>query len=74
MIEDKRINPTMSESDMYKISDIDSFIEHEQRAEERERLHEVKLQKATWLKTMLFCLLLNLAFFTLGIIGLFYKG
>lgn len=74
MIEDKRTNPTMSETDMYRISDIDAFIENEKRADERQRLNEVKIQKATWIKTMLFCLFLNLAFLALGIIGLFYKG
>lgn len=70
---DKRKTPTMSDQEMYKISDINTFIEKEQRKDELDRLYEVRIQKRTWLKTVLFCLFLNLIFVALGVAGIIYN-
>ena len=72
MIE-KRKNYPMCEQEMYKLNDIEQFIEKERRHDELDRLQEVRVQKITWLKTVLFCLTLNLIFVSLGLIGIFYK-
>jgi hypothetical protein len=72
MIE-KRKNPAMTDSEMYELSSIQEFIEKERRHDQLDRLMEVKSQKKTWLKTVFFCLALNLTFVGLGLIGIFYK-
>lgn len=68
MIE-KRKNPTLKEQDMYKISDIDTFIEEEQRKDELDRLYEVKAQKKVWQRVVFACLFLNLILVIFAIMG-----
>lgn len=66
---ERRVEPKKSEKELYGISNIDSFIEKERRHDELDRLREVREQKQVWLKTVLFCGLLNLVLICLAIWG-----
>lgn len=69
MIEEKRQNPTLSDIEMYKISDLDSFIENEKRKDELDKLYEVREQKKTFKITLIFCIILNLTLLLVGLSG-----
>ena len=60
------------ESELYKLKDIDKFIETERRSDELDRIGEIQMQKRIWLKTMLLSGLVNLVFIVFGIVGLLY--
>ena len=67
---ERRSNYPRPETDMYK-GNVDTYIKTERRKDELDRLQDVREQKKAWNRTVLFCLLLNLTFLTLGIIGLY---
>lgn len=66
---DQRKNPTITDQEMYKISDINGFIEDEQRKDELDRLYEVKEQKRVWKSVVLASLALNLVLVAFAILG-----
>lgn len=68
----RRKSPPKSEKELYRLSDIQSFIEKERRHDELDRLHEVREQKAVWLRTILFCGLLNVILISLAISGVIW--
>lgn len=70
---ERRKNYPMLEEDMYRISNIQDFIDKERRHDELDKLNEVMQQKATWRNTFLLCLMLNLCFLSLGLYGLFFN-
>ena len=57
------------EPELYK-ADIDKFIEKERRADELDRLREVKEQKKIWLYTVLFCGALVFLFAALSVLDI----
>lgn len=71
--EDRRSNQTYSDKELYKLDNINEFIEKERRHDELDRLREVQEQKRTWQKTVAFCALLNLILIGLAIYGQYYK-
>lgn len=52
-MEEKRINPSKSEQELYEMKDINLFIHNERRKDELDRLYEVKQQKKVWRSTVL---------------------
>lgn len=70
--EERRKNTSLSEEELYKIPNIQEFIEKERRHDELDKLNEVIQQKTTWRNTFICCLLLNLFFLSLGLYGLFF--
>lgn len=74
MTNDRRtIRPQPTEQELYK-TNIKRAIKRERREDNLERLNEIQQQKRIWKKTFLFCLFLNLALLTMGLIGTFYNG
>lgn len=71
--ERRTARPQPTEQDLYK-TDITRAIKRERREDNLERLNEVQQQKRIWKRTFIFCLLLNLALITMGLIGTFYNG
>ena len=69
MNKENRTNYPMPESEMYKLSDINQFIEKERRHDELDRLREVRQQKKVWKITLVFCILLNLTLLLVGLSG-----
>jgi hypothetical protein len=67
--QDRRKASNIDESDIYKASDIDAFIDKERRHDELDRLREIKEQKNIWLYTVLFCAVLNIILIALAIWG-----
>lgn len=70
---ERRKNYPMPEEDMYKLSDIQNFIEKERRHDERSRLNEVQKQKLVWNRVITACVLLNSLFLILALIGYVYN-
>lgn len=68
-MKEKRKNRPMSDQEMYKISDIDSFIKKEKRKDELDRLYEVTQQKKIWQQTVIAAAFLVLIFLTCAIYG-----
>ena len=71
----RRKTPAKDERELYSLpkSTIKEFIKNERRHDELDRLREVRNQKRIWIKTVIFCALLNLGFLTLGVIGLYVR-
>lgn len=51
-MEEKRINASKTEHELYKMKDINQFILNERRKDELDRLYEVKQQKKVWKATV----------------------
>lgn len=70
-MQEKRIQrPQPTDQELYKKS-LKRYIKRERRADNLDRLLEIQAQKKTWKITFLFCLFLNLALITMGLIGTF---
>lgn len=67
--QDRRKASNIDETDIYKASDIDAFIDKERRHDELDRLREIKDQKRVWVYTVLFCALLNIILIALAVWG-----
>ena len=67
----KKSQPT--EKELYKKPNIRDFIEKERREKELKKLKEVQTQGAIWTRTFIMCLLLNLAFIALALVGMYSK-
>ncbi len=67
---DRRKRPQLTEQQLYKVKDIDGFIEKERRSDELDRLREVQEQKKTWRRTVTLCLLMNLVLVALAVSGM----
>ncbi len=52
---ERRTNPTKADEELYKLKDIDVFIEKERRHDELDRLLEVQGQKRVWRMTFYAC-------------------
>lgn len=70
---ERRKRPTLTEQQLYKMRDINSFIDHERRGDELDRLREVQEQKRTWRRTVLLCLAMNLVLVGLAVSGMMDK-
>ena len=66
---ERRGNYPRPERDLYALPNIDTEIKSERRVDELDRLREVREQKKTWLKTVLFCAFLNVILLCLAIYG-----
>ena len=69
--EDRRLKAQPTEQELYK-TDLARSIKRERREGNLERLLEVQQQKKVWKVTFIFCLLLNLALLSMGIIGTYF--
>lgn len=67
--QDRRQVTTPNDEDIYKASDIDTFIQKERRHDELDRLREIKEQKNIWRYTVLFCAVLNVMLIALAVWG-----
>ena len=67
--QDRRKASNLEDTDIYKASDIDAFIQKERRHDELDRLREIKDQKRVWLYTVSFCAVLNVILIALAIWG-----
>ena len=67
---ERRTSQPLSESEMYKLEDVNAFIEKERRRDELDKLREVQEQRRAWLLTVAFCALINLVLISLAISGL----
>ncbi len=70
---DRRKRPTLTEQQLYKMKDIDGFVEKERRGDELDRLREVQEQKKTWRRTVMLCLAMNLVLIALAVSGMVDK-
>lgn len=70
-IENRRLTPEPTEQELYK-QNLTNIIKNERREDNLDRLLEVQQQKKIWKITFIFCLLLNLALLTMGIIGSYF--
>ena len=68
MIE-KRKNYPMCEQEMYKLNDIEQFIEKERRHDGLDRLREVRQQKIAWLSVVGISAIVNIIFLLLAFMG-----
>ena len=71
---ERRSNYPTLEKDLYQLKDVEQFIQNERRHDELDRLREVREQKQVWLKTVLFCGVLNLILIGLAIYGWMTHG
>lgn len=73
---ERRIIPPVKDDELYQYPNkkIRAFIKKERRHDELDRLREVRQQRATWLWTIGFCLLLNLLFVALAVYGWMTHG
>ena len=68
-MEERRSDYPMCEKKLYELPKLDEHIANERRMDELDRLREAREQKRVWLKTVLFCGLLNLVLIALAITG-----
>ncbi|MCP4355428.1 MAG: hypothetical protein GY793_07310 [Proteobacteria bacterium] len=67
--QERRIDYPMSEEKIYKLPELEEFIDKERRHDELSRLNEVRQQKKVWLYTLVFSGLLNLMLLAIGLMG-----
>ncbi|NND65104.1 MAG: hypothetical protein HKM24_03970 [Gammaproteobacteria bacterium] len=72
MSQERRDNPPASTVELHQLAqtDIEDYITKERRDLEKKRLVNVKQQRSLWRWTVGICILLNLVFLALAIIGL----
>ena len=68
---ERRNNYPRPEKELYRVKDVNAFIENERRHDELDRIIEAQEQKRTWQRTMVFCGLLNLTLIILAIVGMY---
>ena len=71
---ERRANYPIPEKDLYQLKDVEQFIKNERRHDELDRLREVQEQSRTWNVTVMFCVLLNIIFIALAIMGWSFHG
>jgi len=67
----RRRKPSKAEKELYKLPDIQSFIEKERRHDELSRLKEVQQQNSAWIRTIAICASFNFVLIGLAVWGMY---
>jgi len=67
----RRKKAQRAEKELYKLPDIQSFIEKERRHDELSRLKEVQQQNSVWIRTLMICGSFNIVLIGLAVWGMY---